>query len=139
MSRQAHHRTRRTRRAFTLVELMIVVAVVAILAALALPSYLEQVRKTRRADGEAALMYRAQLLERCFTRTQTYNDDSCPNPVGNSEDGCYAITVERTATTYTRTAAPQGKQSGDACGSYTLDHLGNKTPTADYKRCWGTS
>ena len=126
-------------RGFTLIELMFVVAIVAILTAIALPNYFEQVRKSRRADAVSALMHRDQLLERCFTRTQAYTDDSCPDPAGPTENGFYTISVERTANTWTLTATPQGRQAGDACGTYTLDHLGNKTPSPDNKRCWGSA
>lgn len=57
---------------FTLIELMFVVAIVAILLALAYPSYVDQVRKARRADATSTLMDRAQVLERCFSRLNTY-------------------------------------------------------------------
>lgn len=40
---------------FTLLELMIVVAVIAILAMIAIPSYLEQVRKGKRAEALQAI------------------------------------------------------------------------------------
>ena len=40
---------------FTLVELMIVMSIIAILAAIAYPSYTDYVRKSRRADAQAAL------------------------------------------------------------------------------------
>ncbi len=62
-------------RGFTLIELMIVVAVVGILAAIAYPSYQEQVRKSRRADGAAVLMQNAQFLERFFTENGRYDQD----------------------------------------------------------------
>ncbi len=126
-------------RGFTLIELMFVVTILAIVVALAYPAYIEQVRKARRADAESGLLDAAQLLERCFTRLNAYNAAGCPNPEGNSPDGYYAITVNRTATTYTLTATPQGDQAKDACGDYSLDHLGNKTPLPDGNRCWGTS
>lgn len=118
---------------------MVVLAILAIVVALAYPSYVEQVRKTRRADAEASLLAAAQILERCFTRLNAYNADGCPDPAGASDDGYYQITVARDATTYTLTAAPQGDQVNDPCGTFTLDYLGNKTPVPDSKRCWGVS
>ena len=63
---------RRRQHGFTLVELMIVAAVIAILAAVAYPAYTEQLRKSQRAEGKAALMRAAQLLERSFTQNGSY-------------------------------------------------------------------
>jgi type IV pilus assembly protein PilE len=60
---------------FTLVELMVVVAVAGIIAAIAYPSYLEQVRKARRADAKAALTEVAQKLEALYARNASYSDD----------------------------------------------------------------
>ena len=57
---------------FTLVELMIVCAVIAILAAIAYPSYTGQMLKAQRAEGKAALMRAAQMLERSFTQNGAY-------------------------------------------------------------------
>ena len=122
---------------FTLAEMVIVLAILAILVALAYPAYLDQVRKARRADAESSLLSAAQLLERCFTRFNAYNADTCPDVEGTSDDGFYRITVEAEALTYTLTAEPQGDQANDDCGEYTIDHLGNKTPLPDGKRCWG--
>lgn len=122
---------------FTLIELMIVIAILAILTAIAVPIYTNQVEKTRRADAVSSLMATAQELERCFTRTSTYQ--GCVSSPTDSEDGYYEITITATATTYDLTAAPQGSQTGDDCGSFTLDHLGNKGDgggTGD--RCWGS-
>ena len=53
---------------FSLMELMIVVAIVGILAAFAYPSYLEQMRQTRRADCSGALASLGSAMERFFTR-----------------------------------------------------------------------
>jgi len=57
---------------FTLIELMIVVAIVAILAAVAYPSYLDSVRKGKRAEGRTALIETLQQQERYMTQYNTY-------------------------------------------------------------------
>ena len=124
---------------FTLIETMIVLAILAIIVALAYPSYVDQVRKSRRADAVSFLMERAQLLERCFTHFNAYNADGCPDPNGASANGYYTVTAVRTSATYTLTATPNGDQASDACGAFTLDYLGNKTPTPNSNRCWGAS
>lgn len=59
---------------FTLVELMIVVAIVGILAAIAYPSYIDSVRKGRRAEGRAAIANLLQQQERFFTQNNRYQD-----------------------------------------------------------------
>lgn len=57
---------------FTLLELMITVAIVAILASIAYPSYVESVRKGRRAEARAALTELMQQQERFMTQNNTY-------------------------------------------------------------------
>lgn len=57
---------------FTLIELMIVVAIVAILGAVAYPSYIESVRKGKRAEGRTALLETLQQQERYMTQYNTY-------------------------------------------------------------------
>jgi type IV pilus assembly protein PilE len=123
---------------------MIVVGIIAIVVALAYPTYIDSVRKARRADADSSLLAAAQILERCFTRRNSYvvSDAGCPDPTGASQDGYYQISMDEVANpaiSYTLRAAPVGDQVNDPCNDYTLDHLGNKTPAPSGLRCWGTS
>lgn len=134
------HRRRRMR-GVTLLELMIVVVVVGILAAIAYPSYLNQVRETRRADGKAELMETAQELERCYTRFGRYNDGNCGVAFPFlSEEEHYQITGNVTAATFTLNATPQGDQVKDTeCGTLRLMHTGaqgSQGNDTDANDCW---
>lgn len=129
----------------TLLELMIVVVIVSILAAVAYPSYQEQVRKTRRADGKSQLMLSAQALERCYTRAATYVGCAATDatfPV-TSPDGYYTVTAVGggpTASAFTLQAAPQGDQVSDTkCGTLRLTSAGVQGSLgvdADANSCW---
>ncbi|MGD9000316.1 MAG: type IV pilin protein [Granulosicoccaceae bacterium] len=128
-------------RGFTLIELMIAVAVLAIIVGVAIPSYQNQIRKTRRADGRGALFDAAQALERCNTINGSYNHANCGANAfsATSPEGYYAIaTTAITASTFTLSATPQGAQAADAadCPTLTLTNTGVKTPDPDPNRCW---
>lgn len=134
-------------RGFTLIELMIVLVVMAILVAIAYPSYTNQVLKSRRADGIAALNRAAMEMESC----RSDNDGSylnCETTRGihnrTSEDGFYVITApaSATATAYSFDADAQGVQlaKDKQCSKLTLNSLGVRgysgtAPSAD--TCWG--
>ena len=54
--RGAAARRRHGMRGVTLIELMVVIVILGILIAIAYPGYQSQIQKTRRADGQAALL-----------------------------------------------------------------------------------
>ena len=60
-------------RGFTLVELMITVAILGILVSVALPSYLDSVRKGRRADAQSVLLEASQFMERYATENLRFD------------------------------------------------------------------
>ncbi len=146
---------RKSQSGFTLLELMIVVAVIAILASVAYPSYMDSVRKSRRADAQAALA-NAQIAQqklrsscRFFAGTLGAVDNCDATAAAStvrlgatSADGWYAIAVSNaSATGYTVTATGQGDQANDEEGGVTCTMVltvnaanpnGLRTPTD----CW---
>jgi type IV pilus assembly protein PilE len=136
---------RKTARGFTLIELMIVVVVIAILAAIAYPSYQDQVLKTRRAEGKAALLDTAQQLERCFTRFGQYNHPNCSIftslPINDYEFYTISAVVAITPSTFRLAATPKGPQVKDTrCGELRLRHTAGQgsqgVDDADANNCW---
>jgi len=126
---------------FTLIELVVVVAIVGILAAIAVPSYQTSVRKSRRADAEAALMNMQIRQEKWRANNTTYN--ATASAVGAPGSGekistYYSFTVPAaTATTFTVQAAALGSQASDSqngtsCATLSINQSGTRSPTA----CW---
>lgn len=67
-------KVRKNTSGFTLIELMIVMGIVAVMAAIAFPYYTDYIRKSRRVDGENALMEAAQKQEVFYARNARYAD-----------------------------------------------------------------
>jgi type IV pilus assembly protein PilE len=142
---------------FTLIELMITVAIVAILAAIAYPSYTEQVARSRRGDGQAALLETAQWIERQYTVSNAYNlkadrttamanAELPPLKAKTAESytlslGSAAAASAPTATKFWLRVVPTGSMTNDKCGNLALDSTGAKTISgttggASVATCW---
>jgi type IV pilus assembly protein PilE len=149
---------------FTLIELMVVVVIATILVAVALPSYMTQLRQSRRTEAKTALLDLAGREERYFSTSAGganysataadlgYPAGAWPQVIGS---GYYTVSVCVAASgaapcapsnaqgpMYVVTATPVATQSqiGDTqCTSFSVDSVGQQyatgTQTAAY--CWG--
>ena len=116
---------KRANQGFTLIELMIVVAVIGILSAIAYPSYMQYIRRGYRAEARTGLLQAQQYLERSSTAIGVY-PTVLPTTLTSVNSNTYAISFAagNTAAVFTLQAVPQGAQTGDQCGTYTLSNTG---------------
>jgi len=135
-------------RGFTLIELMVTVAIIGILAGIAYPSYLSQVRKSRRSDAVQGLALLQQAQERWRSNNAIYASNAqmtgaWPSGLGiaATTSGTYytlSISGTPTATGYVAlaTAVSTTSQNGDTgCTVLTVtvtNGTAANTPTA----CW---
>ncbi len=137
---------------FTLLELLVALAIVAILATLAVPSFQQQIRQARRADGQTALLKLAIEQEKfrancaCYANRieGTRNCDGAAASLHSlglnalSPDGHYRLGLSQvTATGFSASAEPLGDQAKDqaqgvACRPLTIDQDGHREP----RECW---
>lgn len=114
---------------------MIVVAIIAILASIAYPSYAEYVRQGRRIDAQASMVELAQFMERYYASNNSYADAELPSSIVDRVGNYYTITLsDQDSQSYTLSAEPKGAQSGDKCGTMTMQHTGAQS--ADIQGCW---
>jgi type IV pilus assembly protein PilE len=140
---------------FSLIELMVAVTIVSILSGIAIPSYIQQVRQSRRTEARLALLDLAAREERFMTTNNAYT--SVPANLGYSGtfpqvigSGYYQVGVcvaatapcgSSSATTgsiFLLQATPVGSQTADTlCTSFTLDSTGVQAATGTTSStCW---
>jgi type IV pilus assembly protein PilE len=156
MTTRAALRTARPK-GFTLIELMITVVVISILGAVALPSFLNQIRKSRRTEARTALLDLAARAERFYSTNNSYLNSTTQGlaptdlgyqdtafPIASVGKGYYTIDDSKpapTATSFTFTATATGAQASDTCYTFTVDNTG-KQSAADVNKvdqtqtCW---
>lgn len=147
----ALYKNRNTRRSagFSLVELMVAVAIVAMLSMIAVPSFMQNVRKSKRVDAHTALTRTGYNLERYMATNGRYTTN--PTLLGLvvddngvwSDERNYNIAVTAGPSGLTRgyvitaTAAADTMQADDKdCLAFVLDSLGQRTPDPATSRCW---
>jgi type IV pilus assembly protein PilE len=110
---------------FTLIELLIVVIILGVLLAVAYPSYLDSVRKGRRADGIAALTALQQAQERYRANSPVYGNLNSPADAATLPDAerlkdspnkryTLAAVPENNGAGYTLVATAVGAQAEDS-------------------------
>jgi len=130
---------------FTLLELMITVVILSILATIAYPSYMNQVKKTRRVDGKAAVLEIAMAEEQYYTQNKAYTSDLSLLSIGSalkatpskSKEGYYTINLQAATTTFTVTATAIGSQAKDTeCKEMAMNQMGEQTSKSSTDQCW---
>jgi len=137
--------TKNTTRAFSLIEMLIVLVLIGILTAVALPAYNAYIRRAHRAEARTGLLQAAHRLEREATASGAYPSTALPESLATVPGGRYRIaraapaSEAEAAIRFTLRATPQGAQAGDACGTFTLTHTGERglaDNSASVADCW---
>ncbi len=144
----------RSQHGFSLLELMITVAIISILAAVVYPSYMDSVRKARRAEAKAALTRMMQVEERFYTANNVYIDSGDTRFTAangfktfsgdNPSNSAYTISAAlSTSACGTTTASDQcvilsatAVQTDPKCQFMTVNNVGIKTSSPSTTDCW---
>ena len=130
---------------FSLIEMLVVLLLLAIVASIALPAYNDHVLRAHRAEARAGLLQAAHRLEREATAAGAYPNAELPDAMAAVPGGRYRISRQKPADAtdagirFLLLATPQGAQTGDRCGTFTLSSTGerglidNQAKVAD---CW---
>jgi type IV pilus assembly protein PilE len=116
---------------------------------IAVPSFMQNVRKSKRTDAQTALARTSTNLERFFGANGTYTTDTTElgllidDSVAYSDDRLYVMTVAAGGTgigssyVVTATAAAGTSQADDTgCTVLAVSSLGQRTPNPSTSKCW---
>jgi type IV pilus assembly protein PilE len=115
---------------FTLIELMIVIAILSIIVAVGYPSYMEHVKKSRRAEGMGQLLELADRMERAYSDRGTYPTNISEVYVATTDNGLYTlsiVTANNVSFTVSATPTSVKGQNTDKCHTFTMTSLGDKS------------
>jgi type IV pilus assembly protein PilE len=142
---------------FTLVELMIVLLILSVLGALAYPGYAGYIRKSRRIEGQMALLDTLQQEERYYSqhnRYRAFSAEAPPDGIGtlrwwsgrSAAASAYEIDAHacpgQAIDACIEVRAQPGTGQVDAgfrdpeCGTLTRDSTGRQTSSGTLDRCW---
>ncbi len=130
---------------FTLIEVMIVVVIVGILASIALPSFMDQMRKSRRTDALQSLRALQLAQERYRGNNPSYGTLAQISISADTPGGRYTLAVSNpTAVGYTATATAKSgssqtadKAAGVSCATLTVNQDAPVFNPAGQSACWG--
>jgi type IV pilus assembly protein PilE len=142
---------------FSLIELVIVMAILLVLAAIAYPAYGGYITKTRRIEGQIALIEAIQQQERFYTRNNSYIAFSAGSTDAEERrfkwwsgsaaaNSAYELKARacpgRELTECVEVQAMPGTSMVDArfkdadCETLTLNSAGEQTSSGALQRCW---
>jgi type IV pilus assembly protein PilE len=131
------------KKGFTLIELMIVVAIVGILAAVAYPSYLEHIKKARRAEAKALLIQIGNREQQFYMDSRGFEAVAdmtslaasglriTPEPKVAENYGLTITVPNSVPPSFSATLTPLSGSQMDGDYSYSLSSQGVKTQTKD--------
>lgn len=142
------------KKGFTLIEIIIGIGIIGVFISITYPSYQHYLTRSRRVDGQSALLDLTTRMEQFYAENNTYasariGSGSQYDILGSSisPEKWYTLSIiNATETSYLLQAMPRGAQArlDTQCQSLVVNHLGDKEisngpagkPTSTALLCW---